>query len=469
MPEQSETGRFVSEVAENNNKNAYAILGIQKGSTLDEIKQAYVTLVKKYDPERHTDRFMVIQKAFDKLKSPATRAREDVNTFNFIRGEFSFIAEEQTQATDEQIDMALRNLEIKRTAGEIKPEEADAKLVQGLMIRSWKKVQKKLWAEAIQDWQQILKVDPTHRRAKSNLLYSFITLGFSYANHGLYEEAIEVWAQAAQMNPDSDPIIHNLALAYELSGQAEEAGRYWQEVVKRWKAQLEREPDNEYLKSCLIEVLRKHGEQVSNERSPAAPAATGGSGGSATPQQPGAAPQPTRNAKGISEYREILKLNPNDFEAQFKIAGLLMQEHQWAEAVKELDDLRKKYPRNIEVMNLLGWALLNSGKIEDAFMAWRKARVIDPKNYQITESLIKAHMAIGRMLRDKGQFTPCLVHFKALDRYLPDNDEVHYEIGRTYQMKGDERSAFQEFTRVLQLNPKHKAARNGLSTLKLRR
>lgn len=447
-------------MAENNHKSAYAILGLQKGASLEEIKQAYFTLVKKYDPETHTDRFMVIDKAFKRLNNAATRAQEDVYSFNFIKGEFSFSPEEQTAATDEQIEQVFRTIEAKRASGEIKPQEADAKMVQCLMIRSYKKVQKKLWAEAIQDWQRVLKTDPTHRRAKNNLFYSFITLGYSYANHGLFDEAMEVWTQAAQMNPDSHLIIHNMALACELSGRMEEATRYWQETVKRWRAQLDREPDNEFLKSQMIEVLRKHGENISNDKP-----------GSSAPATAGGAPvaASARPAKGIEEYREILKLNPNDFEAQFKIAGLLMQEHQWEGAIKELEDLRRKFPRNIEVMNLLGWALLNNGKVDDAFMAWRKARVIDPKNYQITESLIKAHMTMGRTLREKGLYTPCLVHFKALMRYLPDNDQVHYEIGKTYQMKGDERSAFQEFNKVLQLNPKHKEARNGLSSLKLRR
>jgi tetratricopeptide (TPR) repeat protein len=95
--------------------------------------------------------------------------------------------------------------------------------------------------------------------------------------------------------------------------------------------------------------------------------------------------------------------------------------------------------------------------------------VIDPKNHQITESLIKAHMTMGRTLRDKKLYTQCLVHFKALMNYLPENDEVHFEIGRTYQLKGDERAAYQEFQKTLQLNPKHKNARNAISTLKLRR
>ena len=450
-------------------KNAYALLGLQKGASAEDVKTAYVNLVKKFDPEMHTDRFMSIQKAFDMLKNPVARAKIDVYTFNAVKGDFLFNNEEKADFSDEQIATALAAIEAKKTAGEITEDDARAKTIQGLMIRSWKHVQKKLWDDAIKDWQQILKIEPTNRRAKGNLLYCYVLLGYRFAQHNLYDEAVEVWDQAAQMNPDSVQLIHNLALACEFSGKEADSMRYWQETVKRWKMQLEKEPDNEYLKNCIIEVLRRHGEKASSESAPGAAASGGSQAKGGAPQQAATTGHQAKPAKGIEEYREILRINPNDFEAQFRVSSMLMQEHNWAEAIKELEDLRKKHPRNIEVMNMLGWALLNSGRVDDAFMAWRKAKVIDPKNYQITESLIKAHMAMGRTLRDKGLFTPCLVHFKALDRYQPDNDEVHFEIGKTYQMKGDERSAYLEFQKVLTINPKHKLARNGLSSLKLRR
>ncbi|MCL5270502.1 MAG: DnaJ domain-containing protein [bacterium] len=434
------------------------ILGLHKGATADEIKKAYVALVKKYDPEKHTERFMVIQKAFDRLKEPASRAQEDVRTFNYIKGEFFFNKEERIEITDIQLTQGLEQLESRKKKGEIAPEEADKKLIQAYMVRSWKNVQKKLWAEAIQDWKRVLTLDPTHRRAKNNLLYSYITLGYSYASHGLYDEALEVWTNASQMNPDDAAIIHNLALACEHAGHMPEAGNYWKETVKRWRAQLEREPDNDYLKNCIIEVLREHtgSEEIptSDGQQKAAPA--------------GAAPR-AKAAKSIDDYREILKLNPEDFEAHFKIASILMNEHKWAEATRELQVLQRKHPRNIEVMNLLGWGLLNDGKVDDAFMIWRKARVIDPKSHLINTSLIQAHMTMGRMLRQKGHYTPSLVHFKALQRYQPNSAEVRYEIGKTYQMQGNERSAFLEYTEVLRLDPKHREARNGLSSLKLRR
>ena len=45
-------------------KNAYAVLGLHKGANPDQVKQAYIQLVKRYDPEAHTERFMIIEEPF---------------------------------------------------------------------------------------------------------------------------------------------------------------------------------------------------------------------------------------------------------------------------------------------------------------------------------------------------------------------------------------------------------------------
>ena len=454
-----------------NNKSAYAILGLHKGAVIEEIKAAYVKQVKRYDPEKHTDRFMVIQKAFDALKNPANRAKEDVQTFNYIKGEFLFNAEEQSNLTDEQIDQGLSSIQEMVEAGKVDEQTANAKRIRGYMIRSNKNHQKKLWGEAIEDWKRILEIEPTHRHAKNNLLYSLISLGYSYASHGLFEEAIDVWGQAVKMNPDDARLIHNIALAHQRAGQPQQADRYWQETLKRWKANLEREPDNEYLKTCIIEVLR---EQTKDPEAAPTPIAAPGGGGapSRVAERKAPAPEaaPARSGtQTIEDFREIVRLNPNDFEAQYKVAMMLYNDQKWEESRKELADMRGKYPRNISVLNLLGWAMLKNNEVEGAFTTWRKARNMDPKNPQVTESLVKANMSLGRGFRSKGLYTRGLKHFKELTRYLPDSDEVHFEIGQTYQMKGDARSAYLEFQKALKLNPRHKQARNALSTLKMRR
>ncbi|MFH0794870.1 MAG: tetratricopeptide repeat protein [bacterium] len=423
-------------------RNAYGILNLRKGASDQEIKQAYVDLVKKFDPERHTDRFMVIQNAFERLSDPQKRAKEDIITLNAFRGNFHFADDEKVNTSEGQIQMDLQRAEqaLSQNTGN---EPLRGQVIKLYMQLSWKNVMKKLWVEAIKEWQKVIELEPTHQRAKNNLLFSYLTLGYSYAIHDLFDEAQELWEKALQMNPDQIDLLHNLALLCEWSGQPDKSERYWSEVARRWKNLLDRQGDNEYLKNCLIE-LHKH------------------LGGRAL------GPEKTGQT-AIEEYKEILKLNPHDFEAQFQIARSHMEGQKWPEAIKELMSLHHAHPRNTEVLNLMGWAQLNGGQVDTAFNTWRKAMAIDPKNYTTRENIIKARLSVGKKLRDSGLHTSALVHLKELLKYLPDSSEVHFELGSTFLLKGDQRSAYQEFTRVLELDPKNKLARKALSEMRLRR
>jgi tetratricopeptide (TPR) repeat protein len=422
-------------------QNAYSVLGLRKGISEDEIKRAYVELVKRFDPEKHTDRFMVIQTAYENLRDPARRAREDILTFNYIKGSFHFTPAEKAQEPDPQLNHTLQELEAKLAEDSSNGDFRSA-YITVLMKRSFKKAKKHLWAEAIEDWQKVLTVDPTHQRAKNNMFHSLIALGYSYAEHELYAEAIDLWEKALHMNPDNGELLHNLAIACEFAGKTEPSRRYWTEVLKRWQAHLQENPDDAYVQNCIIEVRRHHGGKALDE---------------------GAA-----RGDSIEEYREILKIRPDDFDAQFKVASALMEEHKWLEALQALGALSRQYPKNIEVLNLLGWAFLNSGRIEQAFQAWNRALTLDPKNHSTREAIIKARMSIGRAYRGKGMHTQSLVHFKALLRLEPNSAETYLEIGQTYMQKGDKRSAAQAFTQVMRLDPKNRAVKQFLSEMKLR-
>jgi tetratricopeptide (TPR) repeat protein len=423
-------------------QNAYRILNIRKGAAEKEIKQAYVDLVKKYDPELHTERFMVIQQAYEKLRDPKRRAREDIFTYNFVRGEFSFSQEERTDKPDAEIRQQVKILE-EKLRDNLKDDETKRLLIHCYMQLSWKSVHKKLWAEAIQQWVNVLNLDPTHLRAKNNIIYSYITLGYSYAMHGLNAEAVDYWEKALQMNPDNPDIVHNLAIACEQNGDKTRAEKYWAATLKHWKFLLDQNPDDEYIKHCIVELHKHHG---------------------------GKALDVSKDSKSaLDEYREILKITPNDFDAHYQIAATFMEEQKWDEAVEELKNLNRLHAKNIEVMNLLGWALLNGGQVDAAFTTWRKALAVDPKNYSTKDNIIRAHLSLGKKLRENGLYTPALVHFKALLKYLPKSAEIHFEIGTTYLMKADYRSALNEFNVVLELDPRNKLAKKAISEMKLRR
>ena len=98
------------------------------------------------------------------------RAREDILTLNAIRGSFQFTAAEKTQEADAQLNQTLLDLE-ERIASQDGTEasgEDRVAYILALMKRSFKKAKKRLWAEAIEDWQKIIEIDPTHQRAKNS-------------------------------------------------------------------------------------------------------------------------------------------------------------------------------------------------------------------------------------------------------------------------------------------------------------
>lgn len=498
-------------------RNAYSVLGLHKGATEDQIKQAYVALVKKFDPEKHTEKFMIIQDAFNRLKDPKKRSLEDILSFNEVPMDFSFTDQEKAEVEDARLEEAIQTLEA-RISGD--PDAAAAltpKLVQAYAMRAYSKLRKKLLEEALTDWRRMMELDPTHQRAKNNLLCSYCKVGYRYASHRLYDEAIEEWEKAARMNPDSHLLVHNLALACEFSGKYDDAMRYWQETLKRWKANYDRNPADEYLKTCIIEAHRHQSEvaETANEaiaqqraqaaqaqqaaptsHAPVAQRPTSSPGMAAlpprAPQAPGAAPQagvaprpaapaagpapqaapapPVRDREAeLRSQLEILKLNPEDFDANFKVGKLMLELRKWGEAVAHFTALTQKWPQNLEIINALGFALMNNQQVEEAFRTWNRGLKLEPKNFMIREALIKAHMLMARALRDKNLFVNAIVHFKALTKLVPDSDEVHFELGRTYQQKGDKRAAFLEFNEVLKLNPKHKQARVSMSELKIQR
>jgi protein O-GlcNAc transferase len=218
---------------------------------------------------------------------------------------------------------------------------------------------------------------------------------------------------------------------------------------------LEENPEDEYIRRSVIEVHKKLGGDAMGS--------TAGAGGGTEETAASGSSQ-----RAADQYREILKLNPDDFDAQYQIAQAFMNEKRFDEAIAELGKLHDKHPKNVEVLNLLGWACLNSGQHDRAFKTWQKSLQIDNKNTATRDNIIRARLEVGKRLREQNIHMKAIVHFKELLKFLPKSPEVHYEIGMTYLSKGDKRSALNAFNKVLQLDSKNKNARKAISELRLR-
>jgi curved DNA-binding protein CbpA len=62
--------------------NPYKILGIRKGASQSEIKNAYFSLIKQHPPEKDPQGFKRIRGAYEELKTKKKRKEADLVTFN---------------------------------------------------------------------------------------------------------------------------------------------------------------------------------------------------------------------------------------------------------------------------------------------------------------------------------------------------------------------------------------------------
>lgn len=425
-------------------QNAYAVLNIRKGSSDQDIKKAHNVLVKQFSPETNPERFMVIQKAYERLMDPEKRAKEDAFTYNYQPSDFQWTDAEKADDNVGYIEQKVQELQESLAKGN-ESTEARQQLIHQLQALSFQHVSLEKWIEAVGDWIAILKLDPTHQRAKNNLINAYRHLGYRYATHDLHEDAVRMWENALKMDPDSTDTIHNLALVSEKLEDNQRSQRYWTETLKRWKSQLESDPGNQYLQQCLVEVHRHHGGKALER-----------------------VQTPETKEEAIESYRAVLRLNPDDYEARYSLAAALMEERQFEEAIGIFRQLQHENPRNLDIVNQLGWAYLNSGKFELAFNTWRRGMAGDPRAQIIRDSVARARMAVGKKLKESGHYTQALVHFKELIKLVPDAWEVYLEIADTMLRKGDRRAALTSFQKVLEYDPKNKQAKRAISDIRMR-
>ncbi|MBN1179383.1 MAG: J domain-containing protein [Anaerolineae bacterium] len=59
----------------------YAVLGLARGASPGEVRQAYFDLVREYPPEHHPDTFKAIRAAYEKLRTADAKAETDLFLF----------------------------------------------------------------------------------------------------------------------------------------------------------------------------------------------------------------------------------------------------------------------------------------------------------------------------------------------------------------------------------------------------
>jgi predicted O-linked N-acetylglucosamine transferase (SPINDLY family) len=150
-------------------------------------------------------------------------------------------------------------------------------------------------------------------------------------------------------------------------------------------------------------------------------------------------------AEAARLYGEVLRLNPNQFEALHALASLYYQSSRYTEAERLLSDAIRLDPRAAEAHYLRGCALQHLNRNEDAINAFNQALANKP--------LIDAQMARGVARMSLHRFDDALADFDAIIAADPENAGAWNNRGCTLQGMNRNDEALACFEKASALKP----------------
>jgi tetratricopeptide (TPR) repeat protein/mono/diheme cytochrome c family protein len=156
--------------------------------------------------------------------------------------------------------------------------------------------------------------------------------------------------------------------------------------------------------------------------------------------------------------RHNLQKNPEDFEAHYNLAALLMGRGEVAEALAQFAQANRIRPNQPTVNNAFGAALLVAGRTEDSVTHLTAALNARPNYFD-------ARYNLGNALASLGDFRGALAQFQAAVRINPEDANAEANLGSAFAEIGDIKQAKLHYERALRLNPNNELARENLQQL----
>lgn len=191
-------------------KNLYEVLVINKNSSEKEIKDRYMTLVRKYPPEKEPQKFAEIREAYEILSNP-----------------------KQKREHDRALEIEL---EKKRKILKKLEEEADLALKNGD------------FEKAIKNYKKLLIEETNLKKIKSKL-------GIAFLKNNNLKEAEKIFKELVETD-DSFENNYNLSKVYILLKNYNKAEEYL------FRAKEKNEKEEVYLELLDVESYLKNDEQV---------------------------------------------------------------------------------------------------------------------------------------------------------------------------------------------------------------
>ena len=163
-------------------------------------------------------------------------------------------------------------------------------------------------------------------------------------------------------------------------------------------------------------------------------------------------------SEALRVYREILSIEPENFDAWFLFGLAQLQLGRPHDALQPFERALEIRPKNAQALGAYGNALIGVGRIDDAIAALRKAAAAVLVNH---EELVN----LGNALCQAGRHEEALPHFDAALATKPDLFAGHYNRGVALKALDRKEEAILAFRRALEIKPDLAEAAHNLGSV----
>jgi tetratricopeptide (TPR) repeat protein len=160
-------------------------------------------------------------------------------------------------------------------------------------------------------------------------------------------------------------------------------------------------------------------------------------------------------AEAEEEYREAVKIDPNNAALQSAFGHVLVQERKWDEAISALRAAISLQPEDAVAHNNLGVALQTVGNVADAIPDFREAIRLQP-------DYLEAHSNLGHALEKQNDLSGSIAEYHEVLRLKPDDADAHFHLGVADYKQGNSDGAVDEYREAIRLQPGFALAHFGL-------